>query len=256
MTADVVIALDAQRRELASVLAGADADGLRRPSRCEGWSVADVLVHLAQTDELAVATLDGRFDEAARRLLRSVEPGDDVDDWAAAAVAGQPMDPEAALERWAVAAQAQVDAFARADLSGRVPWVAGELAARTLASTRLTECWIHTLDVASAFGPPPPPTARLWHTCRLAWRTLPYAFARAGTELTGPVRFELDGPDGARWSFGAAEADAAGEPGTVVRGSAVALCEVAGRRLDGPASALVATGPDAASVLALVRTFA
>jgi uncharacterized protein (TIGR03084 family) len=253
MTADVVIALDAQRRELASVLAGADADGLRRPSRCEGWSVADVLVHLAQTDELAVATLDGRFDEAARRLLRSVEPGDDVDDWAAAAVAGQPMDPEAALERWAVAAQAQVDAFARADLSGRVPWVAGELAARTLASTRLTECWIHTLDVASAFGPPPPPTARLWHTCRLAWRTLPYAFARAGTELTGPVRFELDGPDGSCWTFGD---DADAEPATVVRGSAMALCEVAGRRLDGAASALVATGPDATSVLALVRTFA
>ena len=35
---------------------------------------------------------------------------------------------------------------------------AGELAARTLATTRLTETWIHTVDVVVAFGPPPAPT--------------------------------------------------------------------------------------------------
>ena len=61
---------------------------------------------------------------------------------------------------------AQLDAFAGSDPKARVVWVAGELAARSLATTRLTETWIHTVDVAVAFGGPPPPTDRLWHT---AW---------------------------------------------------------------------------------------
>lgn len=30
----------------------------------------------------------------------------------------------------------------------RVPWVVGEMAARTLCTTRLSETWIHTTDVA------------------------------------------------------------------------------------------------------------
>ena len=38
------------------------------------------------------------------------------------------------------------------------------------------------------------PTDRLWHIARLAWRTLPYAFGRAGREPTGPVAFELRSP--------------------------------------------------------------
>ena len=89
-------------------------------------------------------------------------------------------------------APARSDAATRpsapADPHARVTWVAGELSARTLATTRLAETWIHTGDVAPAFGSSSP-TVRLWHIARLAWRTLPYAFARPGA--TGPVAFEL-----------------------------------------------------------------
>ena len=51
-----------------------------------------------------------------------------------------------------------------------------------LATTRLTETWIHAGDVLHAFGQVPAATERLWHIARLAWRTLPYAFARDGLE--------------------------------------------------------------------------
>ncbi len=89
----------------------------------------------------------------------------------------------------------------RIDLSTRVPWVAGDLAARTLATTRLAECWIHTGDVADPLGVVRIPGARLKLIARLAWRTLPYAFARAGRKLSGPVAFVLAGPLGERWDF-------------------------------------------------------
>ena len=85
-----------------------------------------------------------------------------------------------------------------ADPHARVTWVAGELSIHTLATTRLAETWIHTGDVADAVDVMLVPTDRLRHIARLAWRTLPYAFGRAGRELSGPVAFELIGPDGER----------------------------------------------------------
>ncbi len=41
----------------------------------------------------------------------------------------------------------------------------------------------------------------LWHVARLAWRTVPYAFARSGRDAPGPVAFELRAPSGEDWEF-------------------------------------------------------
>ena len=137
------------------------------------------------------------------------------------------------------------------DLSSRVPWVAGDLSARTLATTRLAETWIHTGDIADALGVDLEPTDRLRLIARLAWRTLPYAFASSGLTMSGPVAFRLVGPSGEAWEF------LPDEPAvTTIRGPAVDLCAVAARRLDPAATALAGEGPDAGDVLALVRTYA
>jgi uncharacterized protein (TIGR03084 family) len=133
----------------------------------------------------------------------------------------------------------------------RVQWVAGDMSARTLATTRLSEAWIHTGDVAEALGVELPVPDRVWHIARLAWRTVPYAFGRAGRELSGPVAFELIAPDGASWDF---VPDS--EPMTVIRGDAIDLCRVAARRADPEDTSLRSVGPDAAGVLELVRTYA
>jgi uncharacterized protein (TIGR03084 family) len=130
-------------------------------------------------------------------------------------------------------------------------WVAGELSSRTLATTRLAETWIHTGDVAAGLGVDVPPTDRLWHVTRLAWRTLPYAFAGAGRALAGPVAFELVGPSGAAWDFVPDD-----EALTVIRGDGTDLCLVAARRADPSEVDLRGEGPDAEAVLQLVRTFA
>lgn len=248
---DAVVALAAQRDELVALVGDLDEGDLGRPSRCEGWTVADVLLHLAQTDDMAVASVEGRLPQFIERIAAGIPPTGDVDAWAGALVDHERGAPTESRDRYVAASRAQVDAFASVDPSTRVLWVAGELAARSLAATRLTETWIHTVDVATAFGAEPAPTARLWHTVRLAWRTLPYAFARAGREMSGAVGFELTAPDGTTWSFGMDE-----DPSTVVRGSAHELCTVAGQRADADTTGLSATGPDSPAVLELVRTFA
>ncbi len=251
---DVVDALAAQQAELLALVAGRSEDELRRPTRCAGWTAADVLLHLAQTNEAAVASVEGRLGDFSLGGVDGAE-ATDVDDLADLAVQAEAsMAPGEVRDRWSASAVAQEMAFRSIDPHARVLWVEGELAARSLASTRLSETWIHTVDVASAFGATPEPTDRLWHVARLAWRTVPYAFARAGAELRGPVAFELEGPVGSSWSF-VPEASA-GPAATVVRGSAAELCEVAGQRADAADTDLTAEGPDAVAVLALVRTFA
>jgi uncharacterized protein (TIGR03084 family) len=142
-------------------------------------------------------------------------------------------------------------AFQAADPRARVTWVTNQLSVHTLAATRLSECWIHTDDIACALGVRLEPTDRLYHIARLAWRTLPYAFERAALTLSGPVALDLVGPRGEPWRF---DPD---EPAlTTIRGPAVEFCEVAARRADATDTDLVGSGPDAEAVLRLVRTYA
>lgn len=247
----VVVALEAQQEELRSLVADLDDGALAAPSRCPGWSVADVLLHLAQTNELAVASVEGRLAEQVADVASRLPRDGTIDDWAGALVALERGSDRTALERWLASAGAQTEAFAGCAPDTRLLWVAGELAARSLATTRLTEAWIHTVDVATGLGVEVAPTDRLRHTARLAWRTIPYAFSRGERSLHGPVAFALTGPAGDRWTFGDPETAT-----TVVTGSAVELCEVAGQRASAAETGLSATGPDGEDVLALVRTFA
>jgi len=253
---DVLEALVAQQEELRALVVDRTDDELARPTRCEGWSAADVLLHLAQTNEAAVASVAGRLEDFRLGGIGG-EGASDVDELAELAVAAErDLAPTAVRDRWSASAQAQAGAFLACDPSARVRWVSGDLAARSLATTRLSETWIHTVDVASAFGIVPAPTDRLWHVARLAWRTVPYAFERAGRSLCGPVGFELVAPDGSTWAFGLDAAGVSEPPATVVRGSAASLCAVAGQRADAVDTGLTAEGPDAGDVLTLVRTFA
>ena len=248
---DAVVALRAQQDELAGYVTDAGAADLLRPSRCDGWTVADVLLHLAQTNEMAVASVEGRLQQYVDAVASGLSQAGSIDDWAGALVDLERGDPVEARDRWAASADAQAAAFAACDPTARVQWVAGELAARSLATTRLTESWIHTVDVAVAFGPPPAPTDRLWHTARLTWRTVPYALGQEGLTAAGPVVFSLDAPDGTTWTFGEP-----GEAVTTITGSALDLCTVAGQRASAAGTSLRGEGPDADHVLRLMRTFA
>jgi uncharacterized protein (TIGR03084 family) len=256
-------ALAAQQDELSALLATLDEQGWQTPSRCAGWTVADVVLHLAQTNELALASLRGRFSDAVAELAAApaaegsgsvggLGPAATADEGAAAMVERERgLSAAAVRERWQAGADDLRRELAEAEPGRRVEWVAGRLSVRTLATTRLAETWIHTGDVAVPLGRPRAMDDRLWHIARLAWRTLPYALARAGRELSGPVAFALDAPNGDTWHF-APDDDAL----TVVEGAAVELCEVAGQRADAADTGLRAEGPDAAAVLELVRTFA
>ena len=251
--ADILIALTSQHAELARVIDGCTDDDWERPTRCEGWDVAAVLLHLAQTDEFATASAQRELDLFHHGFLGNRKRQTvSVDDAAAAQVdADRAAGGDAIRQRWYDASQAMRAAFNAGDPHQRVTWISGQFSLRTLATTRLSECWIHTGDIASALGIELQSTDRLRHIAWLAWRTLPYAFQRADTAMNGPVALDLIGPNGEHWRF-----DPDRPALTTIRGSAAEFCEVAARRVDSDATDLVGDGPDAAAVLRLVRTYA
>jgi uncharacterized protein (TIGR03084 family) len=246
----VVAALADQQAELTDLLSGLGEADWQRPSRCDGWTVADVVLHLAQTNELASASASGRMAEALDQLAGGQRGMGSVDDGAATLVARERGQPGPVVrDRWVDSAGALCRLLECVDPHQRLRWVAGQVSARTLTTTRIAETWIHAGDIGAAFEWVPAATNRLWHVARLAWRTLPYAFGRAGRELTGPVAFELRAPSGEGWRF-AAESEIL----TTVRGDAVELCLVAARRSRSEETSLAVDGPD--PVLELVRTYA
>jgi uncharacterized protein (TIGR03084 family) len=247
---DLLDALARQHADLWALVAERREDEWHLASACPGWDVSDVVLHMAQTDELAVSSIANEFDVTA--MSEAARGAGTVDDAAGVAVERDRGAPGIDVgARWDRAAAELRAALADADPSARVKWVTNTLSTRTLAATRLSECWIHTGDVAFAYGVEPVADDRLDHIARLAWRTLPYAFARAGRELRGTVAFDLVAPSGEQWLFGAIESS-----DTVVHGPALELCLVAAQRRTADETSLVGEGPDAERVLELVRTFA
>jgi len=213
-------------------------------SGASGWSVADVVLHLAQSEEGVVASAGGSSPREATAAAGT------VDDWAAQMVDAERAAAAQVFTRWRRARDSAVAALRAADPQVPLQWVTGPVKPATLATTRLAEHWAHGLDITRPLGIDFPDTSRLWHIAWLAHRTLPYAFSLAGEE-PAVVRCTLTAPDGlTAWTFGRDDAE------SEISGPAGAFCRVAAQRLDPAASGLQATGAHGAAALGVLRTYA
>src|SRR5579875_2721726 len=98
--------LEAEQQRLDEILAGLDEPQWAAPSLAEGWTVADVVLHLAQSEEAVIfSTADAR----AARAPQAASPGQNmadrpdglsVDDFAAEAVRAERDNSAAVLARW------------------------------------------------------------------------------------------------------------------------------------------------------------
>lgn len=240
----VVQDLAAEQERLESLLGAISEEQWSAPSAAPGWSVADVVLHLAQTEELVSAALAGNprpvWDRGDRRLDDIVED----------AVRAERAPAEEVFRRWRAARRAALEALRHADPQQRVPWAATPLKPSVLATTRLAEHWAHGLDIAGPLGLPLPDCDRLRHIAWLGHRTLPYAFKVSGLEAH-EVFCELNAPDGVTiWRYGPESAE------STVHGPAGDFCRVGARRLAPQDSRLVAHGPHAAAALRVLRNYA
>jgi uncharacterized protein (TIGR03083 family) len=141
-----ITALRTSQDHLATVADGLDAGGLRRPSYCDEWTVADVLSHLGSQAEIFQAFLD-------TTLAGEEPPGQDAfppiwDRWNAKEPEVQAADSIAANERFVEA----VEALSDERLAELRPQIFGmDLDAVGLLRMRLGEHAVHSWDVAVAF---------------------------------------------------------------------------------------------------------
>jgi uncharacterized protein (TIGR03084 family) len=244
VTTTVIDDFAAEAKQLENVLEILTDAQWQAESAAKGWSIADVVLHLAQSDEGVVASAGG-----ADRPL-DAGAGGTVDDWAARRVTAERAAPAQVYARWRRAHDAAEEALRAADPQVPLQWVTGPLKPATLATTRLAEYWAHGLDITGPLGIDNPDTSRLRHIAWLAHRTLPYAFSLAG-EPPAPVRCSLTAPDGVTpWTFGPEDAE------SEISGPAGAFCRVAAQRLNPAESGLTISGPHGATALRLVRTYA
>ncbi len=241
---DIFSDLAAEEDRLRDILAGLDAVQWAASSGAAGWSVCDVVLHLAQSEESVLATARGAG------IGQRPPPGTSVDAVMDQLVRSQRAAPADVFGRWQRARTAALDALRAADPGQPLGWVEAPLKPGTLATTRLAEHWAHGLDITGPLGIDFPDTGRLRHIAWLAHRSLGYAFRLAGQE-PHQVHCDLSAPDGAdRWQFGPADAE------SVISGPARAFCRVATRRLAPERSGLDASGPHADAALRLLRTYA
>ncbi|MEV6487401.1 maleylpyruvate isomerase family mycothiol-dependent enzyme [Actinoplanes sp. NPDC051633] len=242
--ADVIDDLEAEHDAFEALLDELSPDDWSAPSAAAGWTVTDVVLHLAQTEEAIPAALAGEISGVEWRRF-----GDDVDTAMDAMVRSEAATPADIFERWRSARQASVRALRAADPGRRVQWVASTLKPRSLATTRLAEHWAHALDIAVPLELAYPDTGRLRHVAWLGVSTLPYAFGLEGRPA--PALFcDLTAPDGSSWQFGDPSAPSS------ITGDAAAFCRVGAQRLDPAASGLRTEGPDGEIALRLLRNYA
>jgi uncharacterized protein (TIGR03084 family) len=243
--------LEAELDRFDAILDGLTPEQWESESGAPGWTMADVVLHLAQTNEAVVAS--------AARAASGVAPAagpdwregaETLDEAVERQVQSERAPADIVFARWRASARDSVAALRQADPEVRLAWAAWPLKPATLATTRIAEHWAHALDITDPLAIPFPDTDRLRHIAWLGHSTLPYAFQFEGEEFH-PVYCELTAPDGDTvWRFGAADA------GSTITGPAAAFCRVGARRLAPADSGLVTTGPHADAALAVLRNYA
>jgi uncharacterized protein (TIGR03084 family) len=239
---DVLADLVEEYERLEAILSTLTDEQWASPSGAAGWSVGDVVLHLALTEEGVVSTL-------SQREAVWTERDHPLDEEMDAQVRAAGLSGPASFERWRAARRASVVALAEADPATMVRWAAAPLKPRTLATTRLAEHWAHGLDITEPLGIEFSDTDRLAHIAWLGHASLPYAMRLAGLEPK-PVFCALTAPSGASWTFGPKDAASS------ITGDAGAFCRVGAHRLAAADSGLITNGPDADDALRLLRNYA
>ncbi|MFI0815296.1 maleylpyruvate isomerase family mycothiol-dependent enzyme [Streptomyces sp. NPDC021098] len=237
-----------EQREFGALVRSLDDAAWRRDSAADGWTVADQVSHLADTEEVARDTLAG----GPRAFATAVPAYPTAEDFTAAGCRrGDGLSPGELTVWWDRAGTKTRLLMAERAPGDRVAWGFG-MTTEVFATARIMETWAHGLDIRDALGLAAPETPRLRHIAALGHATLRYALARARVRPPGDrtLRLELTAGDGTAYAFGP---DGATD---VLRGPLLEWCRVATRRTRGaPAGGLKPDGELAELALLYARAY-
>ena len=140
-----------QRRRLVEALGRLDDDQWGRPTRCEGWDVRDVIVHLDSTNSFWSFSIGAGVAGSPTRFLATFDPVASP----AALVAESAEPPAVVLDRFAASTEALVTQLESLDDHG---WRSlaeappGHISVSAVAHHALWDSWVHDRDILVPLG--------------------------------------------------------------------------------------------------------
>jgi uncharacterized protein (TIGR03083 family) len=196
----------------------------------EGWTLQELVAHLAAKDGLVAASV------GAPVLGPPIEAADSLGRTHDVQAYGRARSPEQTRRDW----RAQADALCRhlAELPPATPATLDgmEIAVRDHILARGLETWIHTADAArtARVRLPDPLPEHIHPTADLCARLLPWTMLLSGLDGSGrTLLLTLTGPGGGEWRVALGVEDAGpGEPDAHITADVVAFCFLLGGRGD------------------------
>lgn len=141
-----------QRRRLEGVLAQLSEEEWLHPSRCEGWTVQDVVTHLVSTNGFWALSIQAGVAGEPTRFLAAFDPvaspAQHVDQ-----VQGTPVrETLEQLSSSTAALAAVVEGLAEADWDSLAEAPPGHLPVWLVADHALWDCWVHERDILLPLG--------------------------------------------------------------------------------------------------------
>ncbi len=258
---EILSDLVAEEQHLDQFLQGLSTREWKWPTPAPGWTIQDQVSHLAYVENFAAEVIaEGKSRIKAEKIT-------DLDEWTARGPAeGLGQRHQEVIEWWRHGRADVVDALSRMLATDRIPWIYGDMSAKSFATMRLMETWAHGLDVKVAVleriipipeddleedqEDPLADTPRLRHIAWLGQKMLPFAFKEAGEKFPKDgIRVELMGPKYAAWRFGPEDTD------QVIRGMAGDWCRLVVQRQDASETGLKAVGDSAEKALDIARAY-
>ena len=249
MTSPAVVTADfkVESEELDQLLAELTPEQWTLPTPAPGWTITHQVAHLISIFHLVRISTDDP--DAFAASVAGL--GEDFETRVDAALAPYLADtPQRLRQLLNTEGTAAANALAGCPADRFLPWLSRSLPAIRLAAAGVLELFAHGQDIADALGANPRRTDRIRHVVAVAVGNWEAGYlARGEQSPTGPFRFDLTAPSGARWQFGPEDA------GQVVSGPAVDFCLLATRRRHRAELALVATGADAEHWLDIAQAY-
>jgi uncharacterized protein (TIGR03084 family) len=239
--------LEAEQNSLDGIVADLSEQQWRTPTPAEGWTILDQISHLAFFDEQArLAVTDP---EAFTRSLTEIAA--DVGGFMSRSIEkGRDLGGRGVLEWWRSERAAAAEAFEDLVPGVRIAWYGPPMSPASFISARIMETWAHGQDCADALGVFRESTKRLRNVAHVGVLARNYAYEAHG--MTAPsetIRVELDGPEGAKWTWNELAEDC-------VRGDAYDFCLVVTQRRHLDDTDLVMEGDLATEWMSIAQAYA
>jgi uncharacterized protein (TIGR03083 family) len=230
-----------QRRRFESMVNDLDDDDWSSASRCEGWTVHDVVAHIVGVNAFWNASVRAGLAGSPTRVLVGFDP---VETPALMVAPMRALSPGEVLEQLVASNDAFLDAISGLSDTG---WAAlaeappGHLPVCLVVRHALWDCWVHERDVALPLGLiPPAEPDEVASSLRYVGALSPAFAVQAGFPCEGVYALEATDPTvHVVLDVGASVAvrDDVAPPGApCLRGDAVALVEALSLRAPLPAS--------------------